>query len=281
MSRIAARFNRLRGDYRTALIPYITAGDPLPEFSVPLMHAMVETGADIIELGVPFSDPMADGPVIQAACERALEHHVSLRQVLRMVRSFRERDQNTPVVLMGYLNPIEVMGYAEFALDAADAGVDGVLTVDLPPEEAGGLLRELARVGIDPIFLIAPTTNPIRMKSICEASSGFVYYVALKGVTGASTLDVSSVQRKLAEIRNHADVPIGVGFGIKDADSAATIGKIADAVVVGSALVKRIEANVDQPEMIKEAVCSLLRSMRSALDTRVGSGELKGQGIAT
>lgn len=281
MSRIAACFNRLGGDHRTALIPYITAGDPLPEFSVPLMHAMVAAGADIIELGVPFSDPMADGPVIQAACERALEHHVSLNEVLRMVRSFRERDQNTPVVLMGYLNPIEVMGYAEFAPAAADAGVDGVLTVDLPPEEASGLLRELARVGIDPIFLIAPTTNPIRMKSICEASRGFVYYVALKGVTGASTLDVSSVQRKLAEIRNHADVPIGVGFGIKDADSAATIGKIADAVVVGSALVKRIEANVDQPETIKEAVCSLLRSMRSALDTRLGSGELKGQGIAT
>ncbi|MEN8128976.1 MAG: tryptophan synthase subunit alpha [Pseudomonadota bacterium] len=280
MSRIAARFNNLRGDNRTALIPYITAGDPSPEFSVPLMHAMVEAGADIIELGVPFSDPMADGPVIQAACERALEQHVSLRRVLGLVGSFRERDHDTPVVLMGYLNPVEVMGYAEFAQAAAGAGVDGVLTVDLPPEEAGGLLRELARVDIDPVFLIAPTSNPTRMKSICEASSGFVYYVALKGVTGASTLDVSSVQRKLVEIRNYADVPIGVGFGIKDATSAAQIGQIADAVVVGSALVKCIEANVDQPEAIKEAIISLLRSMRSALDAQLGSGEIRDLSIS-
>lgn len=269
MSRIAACFNNLRRDHRTALIPYITAGDPIPEFSVPLMHAMVEAGADVIELGVPFSDPMADGPVIQAACERALEQHVSLRRVLTMVRSFRERDHDTPVVLMGYLNPVEVMGYAEFAQFAAEAGVDGVLTVDLPPEEADGLLRELTRVDIDPVFLIAPTSTPTRIKLICEASSGFVYYVALKGVTGASTLDVSSVQRKLAEIRKYADVPIGVGFGIKDAASAGQIGQIADAVVVGSALVKRIEANVDQPEAIKEAIISVLRSMRSALDAQL------------
>jgi tryptophan synthase alpha chain len=231
---------------------------------------MVEAGADIIELGVPFSDPMADGPVIQAACERALKQKVSLRQVLELVRSFRERDKQTPVVLMGYLNPIEVMGHREFTQAANEAGVDGVLTVDLPPEEAHELIAAFREADIDPIFLIAPTSDETRIRLICEVASGFVYYVSLKGVTGASTLDIASVQQKLFEIRKYAKVPIGVGFGIKDATSAAAVAQVADAVVVGSALVRRIEANAKRVEAIAGEVTSLLNSMREAMDKNIG-----------
>lgn len=270
MSRIAECFNRLREQERKALVPYITAGDPTIQTSVPLMHAMVEAGADIIELGVPFSDPMADGPVIQAACERALKQNVNLGQVLELVRSFRERDKQTPVVLMGYLNPIEVMGYLKFAQAASEAGVDGVLTVDLPPEEARELIAVFREVYIDPIFLIAPTSNETRIRLICEVASGFVYYVSLKGVTGASTLDVASVQQKLFQIREYAKVPIGVGFGIKDAASAAAVAQVADAVVVGSALVRRIESNAKRVEAIAGEVSSLLSSMREAMDKNIG-----------
>jgi tryptophan synthase alpha chain len=234
------------------------------------MHAMVESGADIIELGIPFSDPMADGPVIQAACERALEQKVSLRQVLELVRSFRERDKQTPVVLMGYLNPIEVMGYLKFAQAAIEVGVDGVLTVDLPPEEAQELVAVFREVDLDPIFLIAPTSDEKRIRLICEVASGFIYYVSLKGVTGASTLNMDSVQQRLYEIRKHAKVPIGVGFGIKDATSAAAVAQVADAVVVGSALVRRIAANVQRVEAIAGEVSSLLSSMREAMDKNIG-----------
>jgi tryptophan synthase alpha chain len=230
------------------------------------MHAMVEAGADIIELGVPFSDPMADGPVIQAACERALRHRVSLTQVLGLVESFRGRNQHTPVVLMGYLNPIEVMTYQLFASKAAAVGVDGVLTVDLPPEEAHDLLVELRGKGIDPIFLIAPTSSSERIMSICEVARGFVYYVSLKGVTGAATLNIDAVAKKLAVVRRYANVPIGVGFGIKDALSAAKVAEIADAVVVGSALVRRIASNVNDPDSIQSEVTDLLNAMRSAMD---------------
>ncbi|HEC17196.1 MAG TPA: tryptophan synthase subunit alpha [Sedimenticola sp.] len=268
MSRIAARFKQLRARGRKALIPYVTAGDPRPGVTVSLMHAMVEAGADIIELGVPFSDPMADGPVIQRASERALEHHTSLRDVLGMVRGFREQDQKTPVVLMGYLNPIEVMGYEAFAAAAAGAGVDGVLTVDIPPEEAGELLAALKRHALDAIFLLAPTTTGARIDSICRAASGFVYYVSLKGVTGASHLDLGEVETKLADIRAATDLPVGVGFGIKDAATAAAVAGLADAVVVGSALVSRVEALADRPEAIAPALAGLLAEMRKAMDER-------------
>ncbi|MDE2090157.1 MAG: tryptophan synthase subunit alpha, partial [Gammaproteobacteria bacterium] len=231
MSRISACFTRLRSEGRKALIPYITAGDPNPAVTVPLMHAMVAAGADIIEVGVPFSDPMADGPVIQQACERALAHHVSLNMVLGMVRQFRREDGMTPVVLMGYLNPVEVMGYEPFAAAAAQAGVDGVLTVDLPPEEGYDLIGHLRRYGLDPIFLLAPNTTQTRAAMICAAASGFIYYVSLKGVTGAATLDAEAVARKLEEIRTVTKLPSGVGFGIRDGASAAQVATVADAVV--------------------------------------------------
>lgn len=266
MSRIAGVFSALRDQGRQALIPFVTAGDPSPDFTVPLMHAMVEAGADIIELGVPFSDPMADGPVIQRASERALEHHVSLHDVLDLVRRFRANDRETPVVLMGYLNPLEVMGYAAFADAAAEAGVDGVLTVDIPPEEAESFVPAVKARGIDPIFLLAPTSNRGRIQRITAAASGFVYYVSLKGVTGAANLSLDSVREKLVEIRSCTELPVGVGFGIKDAATAAAMATFADAVVVGSALVSRIEAHLDDPQAALGEIGSLLAEMRTAMD---------------
>ncbi len=276
MSRIAATFGALREQGRRALIPYVTAGDPRPGITVPLMHAMVEAGADIVELGVPFSDPMADGPVIQAATERALAHHVSLRDVLAMVAEFRRRDDRTPVVLMGYLNPVEVMGYAAFARAAAEAGVDGVLTVDLPPEEGDDLFHRLREQGLDPVLLIAPTSDRERIERICAVASGFVYYVSLKGVTGAATLDVEAVARRMDEVRAVTALPVGVGFGIRDAESAARIGAVADGVVVGSAVVSRVAAAVDRPDTIPAEVSSLLRGMRDALDALPAAAPVEG-----
>lgn len=266
MSRISHCFKQLDKRGRVALIPFVTAGDPGPDVTVPLMHAMVQAGADIIELGVPFSDPMADGPVIQRASERALEHGISLRDVLGMVRRFREQDQETPVVLMGYLNPIEVMGYDAFALAASDAGVDGVLTVDLPPEEADELLAVLRPREIDPIFLIAPTSSEARFQRICDAASGFVYYVSVKGITGSSHLAVGEVAAKTAQIRKHTNLPVGVGFGIKDADTAQAVAQVADAVIVGSVLVNQIEALRETPQEIAPAIALTLSSMRHAID---------------
>jgi len=266
MSRIETRFQRLRTAGRKALIPFVTAGDPEPGVTVPLMHAMVEAGADVIELGVPFSDPMADGPAIQLADERALAHHVTLRQVLEMVRRFRERDDTTPIVLMGYLNPIEVMGYANFARAAAAAGVDGVITVDLPPEEAGEFLPLLREVAIDPIFLLAPTSSRQRIETVCASASGFVYYVSIKGVTGTSRPDSAEVRERLEQIRAVTDLPVGVGFGIRDAASAAVFAEFADAVIVGSALVNRIAELADFPKEIAPGVSALLREMRQAMD---------------
>ena len=266
MSRITATFNDLRAQGRTALIPFVTAGDPQKDVTVPLMQTLVANGADIIELGVPFSDPMADGPVIQRASERALAHHTSLHDVLDMVRAFRETDSETPVVLMGYLNPIEVMGYAAFAKSAAEAGVDGVLTVDIPPEEGHDFLVALREQAIDPIYLLAPTSTAERIRKITNSASGFVYYVSLKGVTGASNLDVKAVSDKLAEIRATTDMPVGVGFGIKDAETARRMGKIADAVVVGSALVSQVEAHAGNPEQIYASVGDIVSGMRRALD---------------
>jgi tryptophan synthase alpha chain len=267
MSRIENCFRRLKAARRTALVPYITAGDPDPRITVPLMHAMADAGADIIELGVPFSDPMADGPVIQRASERALCHHVSLHGVLDIVARFRERDRDTPVVLMGYLNPVEAMGYAEFAMAAARAGVDGVLTVDMPPEEGAELTAALERAGLDPIFLVAPTTTPARMDRICAAGRGFLYYVSLKGVTGAANLDIGSVRERIVELRRHTGLPVGVGFGIRDAASAARVAAIADAVVVGSALVGLIGEYADAGQDVLVAkVSGRLREMRMAID---------------
>jgi len=267
MSRISGRFKQLKEQGKTALIPFITAGDPNPEVTVDLMHAMVSSGANLIELGVPFSDPMADGPVIQRASERALEHHVSLLDVLQMVKTFRERDTKTPLVLMGYLNPIEVMGYENFADRAENAGVDGVLVVDIPPEEGHDLLQALQDHALDQIYLLAPTSTLERITKICNMAGGFVYYVSVKGVTGASHLDLVAVEAKLAEIRARTDLPVGVGFGIKDAETAAAVAKVADAVVVGSALVSRVEALADSPDEIAQALTEVLEVMRKAMDS--------------
>lgn len=266
MSRLTACFQRLSAQGRKALIPYITAGDPQPSVTVPALHALVAAGADILELGVPFSDPMADGPVITQGHERALVHGTSLTDVLAMVASFREQDADTPVVLMGYLNPVEIMGYARFAEAAAAAGVDGVLIVDLPPEEADELSQEYARVGIDPIYLLAPTTTLARAERICAAARGYVYYVSLKGVTGAASLDVDAVAARIAELRGVTQLPIGVGFGIKDAASAAAVAAHADGVVVGSVLVQRLGALADQPAQAPAALAEILAPMRTAID---------------
>lgn len=266
MSRISDSFILARTQQRRLLIAFITAGDPTPESTVPLMRALVDAGVDIIELGVPFSDPMAEGPVIQAACERALLHHINIDRICTLVEEFRRSDKTTPVVLMGYLNPIEVKGYDAFATQVQVAGVDGVLTVDLPPEEAQEYCAALTRVGLDTVFLVAPTSTPERIQKITAVSRGFVYYVALKGVTGAAHLDVESVESKLEEIRRHSSLPIAVGFGIKDADSAARIARVADAVVVGSAVVACIARWADEPTRMLSEVKALIAEIRLALD---------------
>jgi len=266
MSRITACFAKLAETNRQALIPFVTAGDPEPGITVELMHAMVKAGADIVELGVPFSDPMADGPVIQRASERALEHNVSLHDVLAMVKSFRQTNNDTPVVLMGYLNPIEAMGYEAFAENAANSGVDGALTVDLPPEEAKVLVAELKARNVDPIFLLAPTSNADCIARVDALAGGFIYYVSLKGVTGAANLDIDSVKSKLAEIRAISKLPLGVGFGVKEPADAANLASIADAVIVGSTLVKIVEANAAQPDKIPGIIGAMLSKFRHAMD---------------
>ena len=266
MSRITPCFQSLRHTGRKALIPYITAGDPEPGVTVPMLHALVTAGADIIELGVPFSDPMADGPTIQQACERALAHGMSLHRPLELVAQFRQGNRDTPLVLMGYLNPIESMGYEPFAEAAAKAGVDGVLTVDLPPEEAHDLVTALGAVDIDPIFLLAPTSPPERIRKVANLARGYVYYVSLKGVTGSATLDTVDVAIKLEIIRPFTDLPLGVGFGIRDAASAAAVACIADAVVVGSVIVERMAALASEPERMRKEVAALVSAMRAAMD---------------
>jgi tryptophan synthase alpha chain len=266
MSRIKTVFDSLKKQGRKALVPYITAGDPHPRYTVGLMQALVKGGADVIELGVPFSDPMADGPVIQLACERALAHGTSLWQVLDMVTEFRKTDGSTPVVLMGYLNPIEARGFGVFAERARAAGVDGVLVVDLAVEEAPEIAPCFRAAGLDCIFLLAPTSSAARIAAIAEQASGYLYYVSLKGVTGAASLDVSSVAAKLEEIRRHTALPIAVGFGIRDAESAAKVGKVADAVVVGSALVSQIETHQNEPALLPDLLSRQLGTLRAALD---------------
>jgi tryptophan synthase alpha chain len=266
VSRINSYFSRLKAEGKKALIPYVTAGDPNPSVTVPLLHAMVDAGADIIELGVPFSDPMADGPVIQLACERALSHNVRLLDVLDMVKAFRAENTTTPIVLMGYLNPIEVLGYERFAQLAKEAGVDGVLTVDLPPEESVEFAGVMKANALDVIYLLAPTTQEDRIESVCEYGSGYVYYVSVKGVTGSSALDVDEVKGKLDIVRRHTDMPVGVGFGIRDGKTAAAVATIADGVIVGSVLVNAIAENADNPEQISAKVTGIIADMRHAMD---------------
>lgn len=266
MNRIDQRFAELKSQGRRALIPYITAGDPSPEHTVGFMHALVEAGADVIELGVPFSDPMADGPVIQKACERALKHGVRLSHLFEMVREFRQTDTTTPVVLMGYLNPMERIGLAAFSEQAAAAGVDGVLAVDMPPEEAEELGPLLKSHGLASIFLVAPTTSEERAATICAHGEGYLYYVSLKGVTGSAILNAADVAEHLAPLRRMTDLPLCVGFGIRDGASAAEVGKVADGVIVGSALVSRIAANAETPEAIPAELKAVLGEMRQALD---------------
>ncbi|HUP10273.1 MAG TPA: tryptophan synthase subunit alpha [Caldimonas sp.] len=264
MSRIAATFDALRAQGRKALIPYVCAGDPHADGTVDILHAMAAAGADVIELGVPFSDPMADGPVIQRASERALARGIGLRQVLDIVRAFRARDTRTPVVLMGYANPIERYGLARFADDAAAAGVDGVLVVDYPPEECAAFAADLKSHGLDPVFLLAPTSTDDRIGAVAEVASGYVYYVSLKGVTGAAHLDVSGVAEAMPRIRARVRVPVGVGFGIRDGASARAVAAHADAVVVGTALVQRLEsATRDNAASIAAA---FVAELRAALD---------------
>ncbi len=265
MSRIQGTFENLRQSRRKALIPYVTAGDPDPEATVPMMHAMVEAGADIIELGVPFSDPMADGPVIQRSGERALRHHVGLDRVLAMVREFRAKDPSTPLVLMGYANPIEAMGQKAFVKAAHEAGVDGVIVVDYPHEECQEFARQLRECGMDLVFLLAPTSTPERIAKIARLASGYIYYVSLRGVTGVANIDMADVAGKIAEIRAQTALPVGVGFGIRDGATARAICDIADAAIIGSRIIQEIEA---APELARDRVAAFLRGVRLAMDAK-------------
>jgi len=269
MSRIAATFAQLNKQGRKALIPFITAGDPDPASCVPLMHALVAGGADIIELGVPFSDPMADGPVIQRASERALKHGVSLRDVISWVAQFRKTNSETPVVLMGYANPIEAMGADNFVKAAKAAGADGVVVVDYPPEEAEQLVATLDGAGLDTIFLLSPTTSDARLKQVAQLGRGYLYYVSLKGVTGAANIDVADVAQRLARIRSHTKLPVGVGFGIRDGETARNIAQVADAVVIGSRLVQEIEA---APQDAVNRARAFMNDIRTAMDRDVKKG---------
>ncbi|MEO8717797.1 MAG: tryptophan synthase subunit alpha [Burkholderiales bacterium] len=267
MSRIQACFERLHQANRKALIPYIMAGDPSPAMTVPLMRALVDSGADILEIGVPFSDPMADGPVVQRSGERALRHGVGLASVLGMVHDFRGHDTRTPLVLMGYANPIEAMGTERFVRTAQEAGVDGVIVVDYPPEECVQFAALAKASGIDPIFLLAPTSTQKRIEAVARIGSGFLYYVSLRGVTGAGHLDLDDVAARIPKIRAATRLPIGVGFGIRDADSARRVAQTADAVVIGSRIIQEIEAA--GPEHAVARVKALLKPIREALDAQV------------
>jgi tryptophan synthase alpha chain len=264
MSRIQGRFQALARDKRKALIPYITAGDPHPSLTVPLMRALVEAGADILELGVPFSDPMADGPVIQRAGERALKHGVGLADVLRLVAEFRKQDQQTPLVLMGYANPIEAMGVEKFIAAAQAADIDGVIVVDYPPEECEPFAAAAKKHGIDPVFLLAPTSTDKRIEQVARVGSGYLYYVSLRGITGASHLDFSEISSRIPRIRAATRLPIGVGFGIRDADTARRVAQTADAVVIGSRIIQEIEAGSADGAVAR--VKAFLKPIRQALD---------------
>jgi tryptophan synthase alpha chain len=264
MSRIQGRFQALARDKRKALIPYITAGDPHPSLTVPLMRALVEAGADILELGVPFSDPMADGPVIQRAGERALKHGVGLTDVLRLAGEFRKSDKTTPIVLMGYANPIEAMGVEKFIAAAKAADIDGVIVVDYPPEECEQFAALAKKHGIDPVFLLAPTSTDKRIEQVARVGSGYLYYVSLRGITGASHIDLGDVAARIPKIRAATKQPIGVGFGIRDAESARRVAQAADAVVIGSRIIQEIEAGAADQAVSR--VKAFLKPIREALD---------------
>jgi len=264
MSRIQGCFEALAKAKRKALIPYIMAGDPHPSLTVPLMHGLVEAGADIIEFGVPFSDPMADGPVVQRSGERALKHGVGLKDVLSLVKKFREKDKATPVVLMGYANPIEAMGLEKFAAAAKSAGIDGVIVVDYPPEECLEFSALMKKSDIDPIFLLAPTSTKKRIDEVARSGSGYLYYVSLRGVTGAANIDLSDVASHIPAIRKATKLPIGVGFGIRDAESAKRVAQTADAVVIGSRIIQEIEAGSADSAVAR--VKAFLQPIRKALD---------------
>lgn len=267
MSKIKQTLATLKAQNRTALIPYITAGDPHPSMTVDLMHLLVEQGADMLELGVPFSDPMADGPVIQKAVERALLHDVSLQDVLGYVKSFREKNQHTPIILMGYLNPVEAMGFERFAQQAQAVGVDGVLTVDMPPEETTGYLESIEMHGLDRVFLVSPTTPDSRLAAVNQKGSGFVYYVSLKGVTGSKALDEKDVKTHVEHLKSKTSMPVGIGFGISNGEIAAKMAKIGDAIIVGSALVRLIE---EQPnasyDVLSKTISAKMAEFRLAID---------------
>jgi tryptophan synthase alpha chain len=264
MSRITATFAALAARKKTGLITFITAGDPAPELTLPLMHALVEGGADIIELGVPFSDPMAEGPVIQRACERALKFHVGMQDVFEFVRQFRMTNEVTPVVLMGYANPIERIGFAAFIAQAKAVGVDGAIVVDYPPEECEAFAAAMRAVELDLIFLLAPTSTEERIRQVAKVGSGFSYYVSLKGVTGAGNIDTTQVTERVGEIRRHVKLPIGVGFGIRDAATAKALAGVADAVVIGSRIIEEIENTPQQDAAL--AVRNFVAGIRQALD---------------
>ena len=266
MSRLKATFTALGNRNKAALVVFITAGDPEPDVTVPLMHALVNAGADIVELGIPFSDPMADGPVIQAASERALVAGTGTGSVLHIVRTFREQDDSTPVVLMGYLNPIEVMGYAEFTSAFAGAGIDGIIVVDMPPEEGAELNTVLTEYGIDNIPVLAPTSTPERVKLICNDARGFIYYVSLRGVTGSANLDPGEVRTRLTDIRSETDLPLGVGFGIDNPDTASKIAEFADAVIVGSAVVRIVADNTDNVEELIRKASDFVSTLSTAVE---------------
>ena len=270
MSRIKTTFDKLQAQGRKALIPFITAGDPEPGLTLPLMHALVAGGADIIELGVPFSDPMADGPTIQRASERALTYGVSLRIVLGMVHQFRKQDAATPVVLMGYANPVEAYGIDAFARDAKAAGVDGALIVDYPPEECAEFAATLKREGLDPVFLLAPTSSEARFSEVGAMGSGYIYYVSLKGVTGSAAIDLDEVARRIPAIRDKVGMPVGVGFGIRDGATAARIAAVADAVVIGSRIIEEIERAPigEAPARVKDFLSGIRAAMDAATDKR-------------
>jgi tryptophan synthase alpha chain len=264
MSRIAPTFAALAAQKKTGLITFITAGDPDPALTVPLMHALVAGGADILELGVPFSDPMAEGPVIQRACERALKFGVGIHDVFGYVRQFRLTNQDTPVVLMGYANPIERIGGAAFIKAASEAGVDGAIVVDYPPEECEQFAGEMRASGLDLIFLLAPTSTRERIAKVAQLGSGFSYYVSLKGVTGAGNIDTEQVAQRLGEIRQFVNLPIGVGFGIRDGATAKAVAQVADAVVIGSRIIEELE-NTPREGAVA-AVQGFVAAIRNALD---------------
>lgn len=267
MSRLAARFSSLKNQHRKALVSYVMAGDPTPNITVPLLHDLVAAGVDVIELGMPFSDPMADGPVIALAAERALAGGTNTLNVLDMVAEFRQKNNDTPIVLMGYLNPVEIIGYENFAKHASSAGVDGLLLVDLPPEEAKDLDEVLKKYEIDPIFLLAPTSTDERIKHVLTKARGFIYYVSLKGVTGSGALDTTEAAARIAKVKEQTTLPVGVGFGIRDAETAKQMGSVADGVIVGTVLVKPF-GEVSAEQAHQQAVAKI-KELRAALDELV------------